>query len=237
MITILHILCEGSTEELFTKNILQPHLSTFDIVTKPSILVTNRKKNMRGGVISYAQVLNDLRKTYQLTSHSNSEIHYFTTMLDFYALPNDFPAYSNAITKNDIYLQVETLEKAFRQDANDIPHFIPYIQLHEFEALVFCGLDHLKNEYTTCSREIEQLKEVLAHYQNNPEAIDNGRETAPSKRIITALKGKSQYNKTKSGPAVASAIGLQALRERCRHFNHWITELEQLSPQSPSARR
>lgn len=75
MTTILHILCEGSTEELFTKNILQPHLSTFDIVTKPSILVTNRKKNMRGGVISYAQVLNDLRKTYQLTSHSNSEIH------------------------------------------------------------------------------------------------------------------------------------------------------------------
>lgn len=45
---ILHILCEGPTEERFVKEVLSPYLQQFNIYTKPILLLTSKKKNARG---------------------------------------------------------------------------------------------------------------------------------------------------------------------------------------------
>lgn len=51
-------------------------------------------------------------------------------MFDFYALPTDFPGYSDSLAKMDSYERVESVEDAFAENIN-MHRFIPYIQLHE----------------------------------------------------------------------------------------------------------
>lgn len=44
---ILHVLCEGQTEERFVKEVLAPYLQQFNIYPKPIILLTSKKENSR----------------------------------------------------------------------------------------------------------------------------------------------------------------------------------------------
>lgn len=228
MSIILHILCEGQTEEQFVVKVLKPHLSGFDVVCKTQLLITNKKKGGYGGCVSYDQVQRDISTWIGVEKNGGHDTHYFTTMLDLYRLPQNFPAYNNAMQQSDIYTRVAMLEDAFAGDIGN-RFFIPYIQLHEFEALVFCGLDFLKDEYPNSAKGIDNLKIVLQRYNGNPEAINNSIKTAPSKRIETALEGKYRYNKVKSGPSIAGSVGIDKLRQQCAHFDSWLNKLEQLA--------
>ena len=58
------------------------------------------------------------------------------------------------------------------------------------------------------------------------ELVDNGAETAPSKRIIKALKDEYHYDKPKSGTEITDKIGIDTLRAKCQHFNDWLTTIE-----------
>ena len=226
---ILNVLCEGQTEELFVKEVLKPHLKSLGIIVKHRLLVTSRKKSASGGMLSYQQVKNDLTTWMKEVSGHSSETHYFTTMFDLYALPHDFPGWNGAVKKRDKYAMVEEIENSFAADVS-ISSFIPYIQLHEFEALVFCGLEHLLSDYPKCQKEIEGLKKVLQLYDNNPEAINSSPASAPSKRIEGFLSEKYKYNKPKSGAMVTRSVGIEVLREKCRHFNDWLVKLEAIKP-------
>lgn len=231
---ILNILCEGQTEEKFVKDVLKPYLNGHGIVVKSRLLVTSRKKDAFGGLFSYQQVKRDLELWMREVSHRNSETHYYTTMLDLYALSNDFPGAIQSKSVADAYIRVENIETAFGSDINS-PNFIPYIQLHEFEALLFCDIEKLAIEYPKCQKEIEKLKETLHSYNDNPELINNSPHTAPSKRIIAAIEGKRKYkyNKPRSGAVVTAAIGLSLLMQRCKHFRGWICQICNLTNLNP----
>jgi hypothetical protein len=58
--TILNVLCEGQTEDRFADQVLKAYLKEFDIAVKTTIPVTNKKKNIRGGMFSCRQAKNDL---------------------------------------------------------------------------------------------------------------------------------------------------------------------------------
>ena len=60
-----------------------------------------------------------------------------------------------------------------------------------------------------------------------PEDINEGADTAASKRIIRYLP---IYEKTKVriGAPAAAAIGLPTLRKLCLHFDEWVCKLEGL---------
>jgi hypothetical protein len=225
---ILHILCEGQTEEQFANSVLKKYLKGFEIVVKPIILVTSRKKNARGGLLNYHQAKTDLQLLIKQHSKKTYEQHYFTTMFDLYALPDDFPGYETASKISDCYLQVQKLEAEFATDISR-NNFIPYIQLHEFEALVFCGLEHLLIDYPDMRKQVEELEKVLSEYDNNPEKINNSPVTAPSKRIIKALEQNHNYDKPKSGKLVTEKVGISVLKARCKHFSQWVEQLERLS--------
>ena len=227
---ILNILCEGQTEEKFVKDVLKPYLNGHGIVVKSRLLVTSRKKDASGGIFSYQQVKRDLELWMREVSHRNSETHYFTTMFDLYALPNDFPGTSQSESITDAYVRVEHVEKAFGSDINS-PNFIPYIQLHEFEALLFCDIEKLAIEYPRCQKEIEKLKRTLLLYNDNPELIDNSPETAPSKRIKKTIESKRlyRYNKPRSGAVIAAAIGMSKLMTKCAHFCNWVKRIEKIN--------
>lgn len=227
---ILDILCEGQTEEKFAKEVLKPYFKDKNVIVKHRLLVTERKKSAKGGIISYQQAKGDLARWMKEVSSHNSETHYFTTMFDLYALPDDFPGYRQSQAIMDAYTRVEQIEEHFKNDIG-ASNFIPYIQLHEFEALLFCDIGKLADDYPKCQKDIEELEKVLDKYQNNPELIDNSPTTAPSKRIKKAIEGKKlyKYNKPKSGTKVAAAIGMDKLMDICKHFKDRIGRIENMT--------
>lgn len=221
----LHVLCEGQTELRFASKVLSTYLVMKNIIVLPQLLITNRKKNARGGILSYQQVKRDLTFMIRGAQDSEQEVHYFTSMFDLYALPDDFPGYAEASALKD-YVQVAKLEEAFGKDVNCYK-FIPYIQLHEFEALVLCDIGGLKDSYPNAATKLTGLKnEVTIQYGDNMELVDSGVDTAPSKRIIKALEDEYHYDKPKSGTEITDKIGVDTLRARCHHFNDWLTRIE-----------
>ncbi|WP_428261636.1 DUF4276 family protein [Haliangium sp.] len=60
----------------------------------------------------------------------------------------------------------------------------------------------------------------------SPEHIDEGAETAPSKRLLKLFPG---YDKPSFGSLVSQQIGLEAIRRECPHFSQWVARLESLS--------
>ncbi|CAI8826952.1 protein of unknown function [Methylocaldum szegediense] len=103
--------------------------------------------------------------------------------------------------------------------------FHPYIQLHEFEALLYCDLGQLQRRIPGSESAITALAQEVAGLA--PEDINEGADTAASKRIIRYLP---IYEKTKVriGAPAAAAIGLPTLRKLCLHFDEWVCKLEGL---------
>ena len=149
----------------------------------------------------------------------------FTTMFDLYGLPRDFPGYDEARALTDSYERVSVLEGALGEDISD-HRFIPYIQLHEFEALLFSCPRKLETQFYERGDEIQQLIEMASAF-DSPELIDDGCDTAPSKRIISKIP-EYERRKVSAGPIVAEKIGLSTLRSECRHFGEWIDRLESI---------
>ena len=226
---IVHVLCEGQTEQGFVEDVLRPYIQARGVAGVKSILITtNKKKNARGGILTYNQAVTDLELLRKMKTDGEYERHIFTTMFDLYALPNDFPGYEAAkVHGEQPYKRVAALEAAFAEAIND-EQFIPYIQLHEFEALLFCGIEYLAKHYPGSKKRCEQLKKDLEE-AGNPELINNSPETAPSKRIIKAIEGNKKrhynYNKPVTGKDVTKSVGIDELRTQCQHFNEWIEKL------------
>lgn len=226
---ILHILCEGQTEERFVKEVLSPYLQQFNIYPKPIVLLTSKKKNARGGMLSYSQAKRDLTILQKQFRDNTSEHHMFTTMFDYYALPDDFPGVEESTEIQNVRSRISFLEDKFAEELGGSA-FIPYIQLHEFEALLFVDIIKLQTEYPLSSEKIRVLKKETDIY-GDPEMINNSPDTAPSKRIIAALSQDYHYNKVQSGATVTSAIGIEALLENCQHFKEWIENIKRIAAQ------
>lgn len=223
-ISVIHVLCEGPTEERFVSKVLKPYLLPYNIVARPQIIYTSRKKDAKGGVVSYEKVKNDLNTLMKQFSDNSYEKHFFTTMIDLYALPNDFPGYNPKL--NEPYFWVENIEKAFEQN---IPsdRFIPYIQLHEFETLVLCNVKKLIALYPRAGKQLKAMDDNWRDEFNElVEYVNTSVNKAPSKRIISALNGKYKYNKVKSGTDVTADIGIDELCSTCPHFSIWIDQLK-----------
>jgi len=222
----LYLFAEGQTEQTFADTVLKPYLATVGVFMQGPVLIAHAKKKgkvHRGGVLKYAPVKADIARF--LAQEKGDDV-FFTTMIDLYALPDDFPQWNEAEKMRQSPTErVELLEQSFADDLGDL-RFIPYIQLHEYEAYLFAGPAHLAFFYPQNTKAIAALQAVADGFAS-PELIDDGPETAPSKRIIAELP---DYKCAKSiiGPQVAELIGLDTIRKKCPHFNAWLSRLEQL---------
>lgn len=152
---------------------------------------------------------------------------FFTTMIDLYALHHDFPGRKEADRfHSQPYDHVEYLEKSWNMETKDC-RFIPFIQLHEFEAYLFVDVTQLVEFFDNANHGIGQLQRI-ADGAKSPELIDDGQHTAPSKRIIAQFPTYKRL-KTTVGPQMAQLIGLQRIRSACPHFDSWLGRLEQLA--------
>ena len=224
----LNFTVEGQTEETFVNRVLKPHLADRSVWASVRCVLTGRKRGYeyRGGMTTYQRARNDIMRW--LLQDQNPDAR-FTTMFDLYALPNDFPGYQDSLKTPDPYERVSILEDALREDLDDW-RFIPYIQLHEFEALLLSDPQKLDSQFYEYDKEIARLIKVADEF-DSPEMIDDGTHTAPSKRIIAEIP-EYDGRKVSAGPIVAERIGLPALRAKCQHFNDWLDKLESLSDSS-----
>ena len=185
----------------------------------PKIVTTRRvadAPNFKGGGSQLGKLENDLRL---LLRDTNAAL--VTTMIDYYGLPTDFPAPPMPATIS-CYEKVKRYEEAFAAKINHA-RFLPFLMLHEFEALLFTNPRTLAQPFLE-NDQTEPLQKIRDQYAS-PEEIDDSPDTAPSKRIMKLLPG---YRKRQHGVIVAQDIGIAAMRTACPHFNEWLTKLEQL---------
>jgi hypothetical protein len=222
----LYLFAEGVTELTFADTMLKPHLAHFGMYLHPAVMIANAKKKgrtHRGGGRKYVPMKNDIRRF--LAQEKGRDV-FFTTMIDLYAIHGEFPGLAKAEQLRHMPQQrVEALEQAFVEDIGD-ERFVPYIQLHEYEAYLFSDPTYFRYFYNHHERQIAALNAIADQYAT-PELIDDGRHSAPSKRIIAELP---DYEDAKSavGPQVAELIGLEVIRGKCPHFATWLARLEKL---------
>lgn len=231
----LYLYVEGQTELTFADVVLKPHLAPFQVYLSVMKAIHSRSKGKvyKGGVTRYDSFERGLRNL--VKQHAKRADVTISTMIDLYALPADFPGWEEAEkSRIDPYARVAHLEHALANDIEPDPgRFIPYIQLHEYEALLFADPGRLDLFYAEHANQIAELQKI-ADEQPNPELINDGKHTAPSKRIIAHLP---DYDGAKPvvGPQVAERIGLPTLRAKCRHFDDWVKSLEALGQPVTSA--
>ena len=220
----LYVFAEGQTGQTFADTILATHLAAHGVYIQGVVLVAHARKRgrtHRGGGRDYGAMKRDIVR---FTRQESGGDVFFTTMIDLYALHNDFPGrWESEALRHLPYDRVAFLEKSWGEDVGDA-RFIPYIQLHEFEACLFAKPSEFALFYEREPQGLRRLESIVAG-QDNPELINDGVETAPSKRLLDIFP---DYEKAVVGPMVAELIGLELIRAKCRHFHEWLTRLERL---------
>ena len=225
---LVHV--EGQTEEQFVNELLAPHLYFFGFTKISARLVGNaRQRDRRGGGRAWRSVRKDI------ANHLREDPRCLaTTMVDYYAMPKTgsraWPGRLQATGQGSSSDKAKIVEDALLEDiANgmgadfDPMRFIPYVAMHEFEALLFSDCERFAQGigYPELAPRFEEIRDQFA----TPEEIDDSPDTAPSKRVEALVGG---YQKPLMGSLAAREIGLKAICSACPHFRHWLKLLERL---------
>ena len=105
----------------------------------------------------------------------------------------------------------------------DRRRFVPYVAMHEFEALLFSDCEGFARSVgrPSLAPSLQTIRDSCA----SPEDIDDSPHTAPSKRIQTIMP---KYQKPHHGKLAAKEIGLPAMRAACPQFRRWLERLEEM---------
>ena len=203
----LAISVEGETEEEFVNAILAAYLQCVGVSAYPISL---------DGNISIPRLSQEMSLLY----HNFDAV---TSLVDFYGFKG-----KGSLTPRELEQRLLSNIQAKIHRNWDARRVIPYIQVHEFEALLFSDTTAFPAIITTLSP--EPLAELTAIRQQfpTPEHINDNPNTSPSHQITTIIP---RYNKVVAGPLIAQEIGLPKIRQQCPRFNAWLTRLENL-PQS-----
>lgn len=215
--TRLAVHVEGQTEERFVKEILTPHLATRGVYATPILIATGRNADgsrARGGGVSLDRVTNQLQRL--LASYPDG---YVTTFYDLYAFGGRAPG-ENA----------EALEARIGARLGGVGNLIPYIQRHEFEALLLSAPDVLAEHFGRPDL-AQAVRRALATL-DGPEDLNDSPTTAPSKRLADWTHTTNQRygpgTKLRHAPSICARIGLVTIRAACPRFDAWLGSLERL---------
>ena len=227
--TRLFVLVEGETEETFVNHILAPHLYRAGYINVSARLMgVQPQRRHRGGIRAWTEtrrgIVNQLRQDTGLI---------VTTMVDYYGLPTSEPrswpgrveAVRLPLADRAIHVEnaIHSDVAASMGDSFNPARFVPYVMMHEFEAMLF----------SDCQRFAEAIgrPELAVSFQeirngfDTPEEINDSLKTAPSKRIKSLMP---DYQKEVDGNNAAMEIGLTTIRQECPHFGQWLGLLERL---------
>ena len=218
----VNIICEGQTEETFIKEVLCNFFVNKSIYLKPILI---GRPGHQGGNFTFQRLLKDIRP---LLGDATA---YCTTLFDFYGLPSDFPGREKAQTMTNINDKaeciVQNLVEALQKttiSSDSLRRFIPYVQMYEFEGLLFSNCDSLASAIG--SPDLTHKFKTIREEFSTPEDINDSKITAPSKRILEIYP---RYKKIIDGSDATKKIGIDAIRRECKLFDRWLQQLEALA--------
>ena len=215
----LYIIVEGQTEQEFVKTLIAPYLQKHEIFEVTPILIRTSKTG-RGGFVNYQHLKKDAERLLK----SEKKDFIVSMFVDFFRCP-EVPHKEKWSVKSSHIGQVEEMERCIKDDIKDV-RFIPYIQLHEFEALLFASNEGFNSFFDEIQK--EKAQQLINSY-DNPEDINTTPEGAPSKRILAI---KEDYDKVLEGNLIALEIGFSKIIEKCTRFRAWIEKLIELCKES-----
>jgi hypothetical protein len=215
-------LVEGQTEQGFIRDVLAPWLAARGVYMTARLV---GKPGHKGGVGEYPRARRDMLLL--LKQEAGTTI---TTMFDFYGMPDSWPGRSDA-NSAPFAKKALTVETALKTNimhqlggSFDGSRFLPYVQMHEFESLLFAQPPKICDVLRCPEKQAECVK--IRSSFSSPEEINDGPQTAPSKRIRAISPA---YRKRLHGLIAASRIGIEVMISECPHFAEWVHRLELLS--------
>lgn len=219
------VVCEGETEEEFVRDVLAPDFLGLGLYLEPQMVETS--PGHRGGALNYDRVRPHLRNTLRQKSAP-----VVTTLFDLYRLDKRFPGHGLAMAKTGLAPKLEILCTELHADVvaavGCLPgRFIPYIQPHEFEALLFSDVPTLlqvESNWTSASTALTAVRAAA----ESPEHINDRPETKPAAHLEREL-GLPSYRKRRHGPIAAKRIGLAKMEAECAFFAAWLAQIRKLA--------
>jgi hypothetical protein len=220
---LVHV--EGETEVSFVKEILRPHLVARGYESVSARLLGNARQRMnRGGIKSWDVARKDIMRHLKGDRGATA-----TTLGDYYGLPEGWPGRVQAASAPTAE-KPKIIEEAIHDDLTTMmgsgfnsSRFLPFVMLHEFEALLFSDCSAFANaiSHKHLGSAFQQIRDQFS----NPEEIDDSPTSAPSKRIAALLP---DYQKPLHGALAALEVGLGTMSEQCPHFGCWVERLERV---------
>lgn len=224
------VVVEGQTEQTFVRELLAPYLATRAIYLQAALI---GKPGHKGGSVQWDRAQTDIGNFLKQRPDT-----YVSTMLDYFRLDPVWPGLDQVRRQQAVGRNLRASEKAAileaatnRQTAQRFAafaaerRFIPYLAMHEFEALLFSDGAVLADALRV---ESKKITEITARYET-PEEINDDPAGAPSKRLAALTPS---YKKVMMGTMIATRIGLPKLRLACPHFDQWVKQLEGLGGQN-----
>jgi hypothetical protein len=217
----IHVICEGHTEAMFVKGPLAQSLMCKNIFLIPSLIGVAGHK---GGNFKLDRLVPDVKN--RLLGDTNA---FCSTFFDFYALHEDFPGRKEANKQRNIADKAECIQNALVEYFQDkigsdaVRRFIPYVQMHEFEGLLFS--DPVSLAKSLHNDDLASKFEFIRKQFPTPEDINDNYKTAPSKRIMELYPS---FRKPLDGLQAACKASIDTIRKECQLFNQWLTCMEML---------
>lgn len=180
--------------------------------------------------MNYARVKKDVIHLLRTDPRSHC-----STLIDYYGLGDGFPGDASR-AKGTFRQHVAGIERAMLDDVAEAlggdlrvrERFVPFIVLHEFEALLLSDPKALATSIG--EPRLEPRFQIIVDAAGAPEDIDDSPATAPSKRILGIFR---RYRKALDGPRAVEAIGIPTIARACPHFAEWLERLQALASSRP----
>ena len=218
--TVVIAVVEGKTEKTFIDEVLSPTLWDREIFMRATIL---KKPGQSGGDVKFDRVKRDIGN--HLKQRGDT---YVTLLVDFYGINSKWPELDTARAQRTPHDKAncftEDLQQRIRDsfpDRNPEQRFIPYVAMHEFEAMLFSAPEILADAIAVDESEIKGVLDECGE----PENINDSSSTAPSKRLQSL---STTFKKTTTGIDIAKRIGIGAIRKACPLFDQWLRRIESL---------
>lgn len=189
---------EGPTERAFISRVLGPHLARFNVDAHATSL---------GGNVSLDRIRDELPPLLGSFDH-------VSTLYDFYGFKK-----RGARNVDELLAAISDLVHPEQRR-----HLTPYVQMYEFEALLFAVPETVVHVLDGGARELAGLRSVLATC-GPPEAVNDSPQTSPSHRLASLFP---HFDKPLHGRHILEAAGLAAIRAECPRFDAWVASLEML---------
>ena len=206
----IFIVVEGQAEEAFVKEVLLPYLNGYGVYDVTPIVIHTNTKHYKGGFVNYDHLRNDILS---LLKSEGYDV-FVTTFVDFFRIPHNIPHYDDIANCGTHFEQVEMMQKAIDDDIADC-RFSSYIQLHEFEALLFSSNRGFEKWMVGNKM---QTGEIIKEFPN-PEDINTSANGAPSKRLLAI---QPNYDKVMQGNLIALEVGIRQMLGKCPRFRLWV---------------